>query len=63
MGFKFWFGSAILASILLPLVAQAEVETLEQAWVQAYQVNPALLAERANLRVTDEQVSQALSHW
>ncbi len=36
---------------------------MEQAWVQAYQNNPSLQAARAKLRATDEQVSQALSHW
>ena len=41
----------------------AEPQTLEQAWIQAYQSNPSLEAERAKLRATDEQVSQALSHW
>ncbi len=41
----------------------AERETLEQAWVSAYQNNPSLEAERAKLRATDEQVAQALSHW
>jgi outer membrane protein len=43
--------------------AQAEPETLEQAWVQAYQSNPSLEAQRASLRAVDEQVSQALSNW
>lgn len=43
--------------------ARAEQESLEQAWVSAYQNNPSLEAERAKLRATDEQVAQALSHW
>jgi outer membrane protein len=43
--------------------AHAETETLEQAWTSAYQNNPSLEAQRASLRATDEQVSQALSHW
>jgi outer membrane protein len=43
--------------------AEADSETLEQAWVQAYQSNPSLEASRASLRAVDEQVSQALSHW
>jgi outer membrane protein len=47
----------------LPYSAHAETETLTQAWVDAYQINPSLQAERAKLRATDEQVSQALSHW
>ena len=38
-------------------------ETLEQALVAAYTTNPTLLAERAKLRATDEQVPQALANW
>ncbi len=34
-----------------------------QAWTSAYRNNPSLEAQRASLRATDEQVSQALSHW
>ncbi|HEU5046784.1 MAG TPA: TolC family outer membrane protein [Rickettsiales bacterium] len=45
-----------------PLAASA-VETLESAWADAYGLNPSLQAQRAALRATDEQVSQALSHW
>src|SRR5579863_278359 len=48
---------------LLASPAHAEPETLEQVWTQAYQNNPSLEAQRASLRATDEQVSQALSHW
>jgi outer membrane protein len=43
--------------------AHAESETLEQAWAFAYRNNPSLEAQRASLRATDEQVSQALSNW
>ena len=43
--------------------AHAQAETLEQAWTRAYQNNPSLEAQRASLRATDEQVSQALSNW
>lgn len=53
----------IIAASCLKLAQAAELETLQDAWVQAYQNNPSLEAERAKLRVTDEQVSQALSHW
>jgi outer membrane protein len=49
--------------VLAPYAAQAETETLEQAWGQAYQINPSLQSERAKLRATDETVSQAVSHW
>ena len=37
--------------------------TLEEAWLAAYRTNPTLASERAKLRATDEQVSQALSNW
>jgi TolC family type I secretion outer membrane protein len=55
--------TALCALLSLASAAHAETETLEQAWGQAYQINPSLQAERASLRATDEQVSQALSHW
>jgi TolC family type I secretion outer membrane protein len=38
-------------------------QTLEEALAMAYQGNPTLLAARAQLRQTDEQVPQALSDW
>lgn len=38
-------------------------ESLEDALVAAYNTNPTLLAERANLRATDETVAQAVSGW
>ena len=47
----------------IPTPVFAETETLQQAWSYAYQLNPSLQAERAGLRATDEQVSQAQSHW
>jgi len=56
---------AILA--LLPALAlsvpTARAETLQDALAEAYNTNPQLLAERANLRATDEGVNQALSGW
>lgn len=39
------------------------IQTLEQALGQAYLNNPDLDAARANLRVTDETVAQAVSGW
>ncbi len=57
-----WYPCAAL--LLLSLAtSEANAQTLEQAWAEAYQANPFLQAERANLRATDELVSQALSHW
>ncbi len=41
----------------------AQAETLTDALVQAYQYNPQLLAQRAQLRATDEGVPQALAGW
>ncbi len=50
-----------LATALFPPGAAAE--TLHEALVSAYQNNPTLLAERAQLRATDEGVASALSGW
>ena len=41
----------------------AAAETLVDALVDAYNNNPQILSERANLRATDEGVPQALSGW
>src|SRR5215469_11071329 len=38
-------------------------QTLTQALAEAYNTNPQLLAQRALLRATDEQVPQALANW
>jgi outer membrane protein len=38
-------------------------QTLTQALSDAYNTNPQLLAQRALLRATDEQVPQALANW
>src|SRR5262249_44204657 len=40
-----------------------QAQTLTQALAEAYNTNPQLLAQRALLRATDEQVPQALSFW
>jgi outer membrane protein len=45
------------------LSAPACAETLNEALASAYSGNPALRAERARQRATDEQVPQALSGW
>jgi TolC family type I secretion outer membrane protein len=52
---------ALLATVLWIPVSSAD--NLQDALVKAYQSNPQLLAERANLRATDEQVSQAIAQW
>ncbi|RCK44880.1 type I secretion protein TolC [Thalassospira profundimaris] len=41
----------------------ASAETLDDALAKAYQSNPTLEAGRAQLRSTDEEISQALSNW
>jgi outer membrane protein len=44
-------------------VAPASAQTLTEALAYAYNNNPQLLAQRALLRSTDENVPQALSNW
>ncbi|HWK45591.1 MAG TPA: TolC family outer membrane protein [Stellaceae bacterium] len=41
----------------------ASAQSLSEALASAYNNNPTLLSERANLRATDENVPQALSGW
>ena len=54
----------LLAGFLLVLTAvPIEAQTLTDALAEAYNTNPQLLAQRALLRATDEQVPQALSFW
>jgi TolC family type I secretion outer membrane protein len=53
----------MLGLIAFPVSAMAEIQTLEEAWALAYQHDPGLQAQRAKLRATDEQISQALSNW
>jgi TolC family type I secretion outer membrane protein len=53
--------AAVAACALIP--ASAGAMTLSEALSAAYNNNPTLLAERAQLRATDEQVPQALSGW
>ncbi len=60
------FRPRLLASAAVALVASlssARAETLEEALVMTYSTNPQLLAERANVRATDEGVPQALAGW
>jgi len=54
--------SATALSAVL-LASPAAAESLNDALVAAYQSNPELMAQRAQLRATDEQVPQALSGW
>jgi outer membrane protein len=61
------WGPAMLAALGGLLVAAAPrpilAQTLTQALAQTYNTNPQLLAQRALLRATDEQMPQALSGW
>ena len=56
----------LLSGVALSAIAftsPSHAENLFDALAAAYQSNPALLAQRAGLRATDEQVPQALSGW
>jgi len=58
------FGMIALAGVLATSVPGAtQAQTLTQALADAYNTNPQLLAQRALLRATDEQVPQALANW
>ena len=55
---------ALLAlGAMVSSAASAAAETLTEAWINAYLDNPALAAQRARLRATDEAVPQALAGW
>lgn len=55
--------AAAVAVVVVTSVSGAGAETLEEALARAYETNPTLLAQRAQLRSVDEGVSQALSGW
>jgi outer membrane protein len=58
------FKYALLGSLALGLWSHtASADTLQDAMALAYQGNPNLLAARAQLRATDENVPIALSGW
>ena len=54
--------SLVLAALLLPAGA-ARAQSLQEALAQTYASNPTLQAARAQLRVVDENVPQALAGW
>jgi outer membrane protein len=54
---------AVGCAVIARGVVTARADTLEWALVQAYQNNPSLNAQRAALRVADENVPQALSGY
>ncbi len=55
--------SAASAMALLAAAMPASAETLTEAMAEAYTTNPSLLAERARLRATDEELNQANAGW
>ena len=54
---------AVMAMLALLGPRAALGETLEEAFVAAYNTSPVLAAQRADLMATDEGVAQALSGW
>ena len=63
-GFNFaWPLLCVVAVANLAMIDRSAAETLQEALVKAYQVNPQLNAERARQRGTDENVPQALAGY
>jgi len=63
-GTKVFAGAAVSALLLaLSGPAPALADTIEAALVRAYQTNPQLNSQRAQVRVVDENVPQALSGY
>ena len=57
-------GAAAAVFLLIQMAATpARADTMEAALLRAYQNNPQLNAQRATVRATDENVSQALSGY
>jgi outer membrane protein len=56
------FAACAVGAVLL-VAGGARADTLGEALIDAYNGNPQILSERANLRAIDEGVSQALSGW
>src|SRR5262249_58878577 len=55
--------SCAVGLVLAAAGGGAHAETLTEALVGAYNSNPQILAERALVRATDENVPQALAGW
>ena len=62
-GLKEWSGVAAAALLLAVSTSSVNADTIEAALVRAYQTNPQLNAQRAQVRSTDENVPQALSGY
>ena len=56
-------GAGLAVLLAQPAAAQTAPKTLQEALAQAYSTNSTLLAARANLRATDENVPAALAGW
>src|SRR4029077_19068712 len=56
-------GATLIVAAVAFAASPASGQTLTKAFAYAYNNNPQLLAQRALLRSTDEQVPQALSNW
>ncbi len=56
-------GAASGLAFLMLASGPASAQTLTEALTQAYSSNPQLLAERARLRATDEELNQANAGW
>jgi outer membrane protein len=54
---------ALVCCLTISTPAALQAQTLTQALADSYNTNPQLLAQRALLRATDEQVPQALANW
>ena len=54
---------ALVLALTIAAPGPAASETLEETLIAAYLTNPELAAQRADLRATDEGVSQAISNW
>src|SRR6516165_6936206 len=54
---------ALAGFLAVSAPALPQAQTLTQALTDAYNTNPQILAQRALLRATDEQVPQALANW
>lgn len=54
---------SILATGIVVFASPVSAQTLTEAFAYTYNTNPQLLAQRALLRQTDEQVPQALANW
>jgi outer membrane protein len=63
---RWWAGGSLMALagfVVVTAMPTVQAQTLSQALADAYNTNPQLLAQRALLRATDEQVPQALANW